>query len=869
MVDYWIKVQSTLLTVSGLIVKQGPKNAILLFIGTVLLSACSAERKNVISKTYHNITSHYNAYYYAKERIKEIEGVIQQSHENNYDDILKIYPPVDSVLAKSYAEQTEDCIKKASIAIQRHKNSKWVDDSYILIGLARLYSVDYVNAIETFKYVNKESEDDNARHEGLTYLLRTFTDYQELSNATAVSDYLEKQDLNKKNLKILYINRAHHYQTNEDYDNMVSNLVLATPLLKRKEGKAKVYFIIGQIYQSLGFESEAYNYYRKCVSLNPEYELDFYARLNMTQVTQLGDNSDIKSARRIFNKLLKDRKNKDFKDRIYYEMAEFEFKQNHLENAIENYKASIRESNSNRQKGVSYLKLGQIFYDSLRSYELAQAYYDSTVSVLPQDYDNYDAIVERQQILEEFVQQINTIQLQDSLLQLAEMDSTSLRNYLTEVVQQRKEAEERAEEKAKRRLRNNAILNQNTNSQTTWYFGNPSAVALGQTEFVRIWGERPLEDDWRRANKKSQAPDGETDAEISGQPVDSVASGTAAPSEFSVENEVGLLYAQIPLTTEQKTAALDMMEQAYYRLGSIYKFNLKEPRNAASTFKTLTERFPETEHEPEVLYQLYLIYKDFGEEEQQQLYKDLLIEKYPNTTYAKLLINPNYTQESSEAIEKLKVIYQKAYELYRIDSLDLALSEVDMALSSFPETSFNARLELLKILIRGKREDITQYQFELGQFIETRPDSDVTPYAQHLLEASREFQLNLEKKKGVSYIPFFNQEHYFVLLYGVEDGNPDEISGAVQSFITEFFPDTELKTSNLILNQEQAIILVSQFTNNQDAMSFFERFYQESAVTETIPNLIFSKFVISKDNFSIFYQAKEVDAYLRFFEKYY
>ena len=125
--------------------------AIALYTGLV---SCSAEKNNVVSVSYHNTTARYNAYFIARERIREIETSIKESQDNNYDEILNVYPPLDSQISITYSSQIEDCIKKASIAIQNHPNSKWVDDSYNLIGLARLYGYDHTHSIETFKYVN-------------------------------------------------------------------------------------------------------------------------------------------------------------------------------------------------------------------------------------------------------------------------------------------------------------------------------------------------------------------------------------------------------------------------------------------------------------------------------------------------------------------------------------------------------------------------------------------------------------------------------------------------------------------------------------------------------------------------------------------
>lgn len=836
-----------------------------------LLASCSAERKNILSKTYHNTTARYNAYFYAKENIREIENILEDSYDNDYNKILRIYPEIDTVLANTYEDQVEDCIKKASIAIQRHKNSKWVDDSYILIGLARYYSLDYVNAIQTFKFVNTKSEDPNAKHKALVHLLRTFTDYKEYNNATSVSDYLKKEKLNKNNLKNLYINRAHYYQIQEDYNLMVQNLVKAAPLLKKKDGKGRLYFIIGQVYQMLGFDAEAYNYYKRCIASNPEYELDFHARLYMAQVTQLKKSSDVKSARKLFRKLLKDKKNKEFKDKIYYEMAAFEMRQNNIEDAIEYLKQSVRASKTNnRQKGQSYLKLGEIHYDSLRKYELAKDYYDSTIAVLPKDYENYEQIKERQEVLADFVKQLNTIQLQDSLLALSEQDSVTIRKQIDEYILAEAEKKKQEEEKERKRIRRNTFsqLQDNTGfSSTGWYFDNPSAIAMGQTEFQRIWGDRPLEDNWRRSNKdQSQNYDADQ-----GEP-DDVAD--SEEPEVGVEDQQQVfsaqaekMYGQIPFTAVAKERALAEIENAYYNLGNIYYFNLHEEENAASSFETLLKRFPDTENEAEVLYQLYLINKNLGRDTEE--YKNKLLSKYPNSTYAKLLANPNYTEESTAANEQLKKAYKNAYELYSSGNHQEALNVLNQALNEHQETVFTPRLRLLKVMITGKTEDINVYQYQLNQFIEAHPDSDITPYAKELLAASENFIKKQRRLLGTEFVKYFNQEHYLVVVYDAGKKLTDKIFPLIDDYNEKEFTDADLKTSNLILNDNYNITMVSSFEDREEAMSYFRKFVSKDVISEKTQNSKIYKFVITKDNFNIFYQSKDLDAYLRFFDKNY
>jgi len=847
---------------------------LILALTSAILLSCSADRNNILSKAYHNTTAHFNAYFYAKERIEEIEVIVEDNYDNNYNDILKIYPEIDSTLASTYQTQIEDGVKKASIAIQRHKNSRWVDDSYILIGLARFYDLDYVNAIKTFKYVNTESEDDDARHEALAHLMRTFTDAGEFNNAIAVSDYLKKEKLNKDNSKLLYINRAYLYEQREDYDNMLQNLVKAAPLLKKKDGKGRIYFIIGQIYQKLHFDAEAFNYYKKCIASNPIYELDFYARLYMAQVTELGKSSDVRAARKLFQKLLKDKKNKEFKDKIYYEMAEFELKRNNLEDALEYYNSSVQASvNNNRQKGQSYHKLGIIYYDSLRQYETAKAYYDSTISTLPKDYEGFENIKQRQEVLAEFVTQINTIQLQDSLLQLSELDSSALRAKVDQIIAEeeakKKEAEERAERDAAR-ARVSQFDNSGISDGASWYFGNPSAVALGQNEFQRIWGDRPLEDNWRRSNKEGFQEFDENQEDLTANNTETKGDNTQANANGeSGSSKAERMIAQVPFSVEAKTAAKKKIEIALYKLGNIYNFDLGEPQNAISAFKSLLERFPDTEYEAEVLYQLYLINKSINNTSEQEKYKEQLINKYPNTTYAKLLANPNYTEESTEANEQQKIVYKKAYELYEQEEYNEATAVLNKALAEYQETIFTPRLKLLKILIIGKTEDINLYQFQLSEFIRQNPDSDITPYADQLLSASRNFLAKQQRLLGTEFVKYFEQEHYFILIYESSLKKADEFTQEVENFNQEGFTDGEFKTSNLILNSKLAMIMVSGIETKELALDYYKEFLREDVVSEKTQNSKFHKFVITKDNFNILYQSKDWEAYMSFFDKYY
>lgn len=326
------------------------------------------------------------------------------------------------------------------------------------------------------------------------------------------------------------------------------------------------------------------------------------------------------------------------------------------------------------------------------------------------------------------------------------------------------------------------------------------------------------------------------------------------------------LYSKIPFSDEAKAAALQQVEEAHYKLGNIYKFDLKEDENAAETFKRLISRFPNTEYYAEALYELYLIYKSL-DSEQYITYKDQLLSQFPKSIYAKLVANPNYREESTASNEQLKNIYEVAYRFYREDNYDTASYIIDKALNEFDETAFSSQLRLLKVMITGKTEDISLYQYQLGEFIENYPDSDILPFAQKLLEASRNIQEKKRKRLGTQYVKYLEQSHYFVYVYESESGLTDLISQLINGYNSR--QATTLKSSNLILNENFTLKLISDFEDKNEAMQYYQGFVADDPVNESIRNSKFYKFVITKDNFNIFYQSKELDAYLLFFEKNY
>ena len=618
---------------------------------------------------------------------------------------------------------------------------------------------------------------------------------------------------------------------------------------------------MGQIYQELGFESAAFDYYRKCIHSNPEYELSFYAKLNMAQVTQLGEKSDIKDIRKYFKKLAKDEKNIEFQDRIYYEWAKFELKQGYLSESLANFNQAIQTSKNNpRIKGLAYLSLGEVYFDTLKDYSLAQAYYDSAVTTLPKTYEAYEQVAERSEVLTRFVEQINTITLQDSLLSLSTRDSAEVMALFKEEAQRRMTEKEALEAKKARKEATESFFAFNQEPTAiaggNWYFTNPAAVSKGRTEFTRIWGERNLEDHWRRSVKSSVI---ETETEASTDTLATEANEVVSKEEQMAEM-ANSFFAQLPHTKEDVAKAEKMLEDAYYNLANIYHFELNEDASAVENYSILLKRFPTTLYEPEVLYLLFLIEEDRDKVKAED-YKKTLFKKYPKSLYANLILNPQFVEESNKANEKLAKDYKKAFALFKAGDYTTARHFITNALTNYPNVAYTQNFALLDALIIGKTATLPEYQLALKEFINNYPEGELNTYAKKLLEASKTYQSRLVKLKETTFSKVLDfQDHYFVMV--VDSMGIQPAIALAERMINSKFDGANLKAGSLELNKNQEFVIVKTFKGKEEALLFYDLMKAEQS-PETII------FVVSKQNFELLHQTKELDNYLTFFEENY
>ncbi|GGG45805.1 hypothetical protein GCM10011378_22500 [Hymenobacter glacieicola] len=736
------------------------------------LAGCASERPSLIGHAYDNVVARDNAYFLAREKMLATEATLYKARVNDYNRVLPLFPTLTDATVTTVTADLDDIIKKASLPIQHRPGSDWTDDSYLLVGKARYYKREYEDAAKTFKYINTTSKDSNARHEALIWLMRTFLATKELENAAAVSDLLDKEQGTERNARELFLTRAEFFLLTGEQARAIENLEKAIPYIEPKNEQSRTRYILAQLYQAQGQDKKAYAQLNQILKKNPPYELDFFSKLMLGQVSDLNQ-TDRARLDKYFAKLLKDTKNKEYRDKIYYEMGRLEYRQQRYPEALALLQKAARTPSTNRvQKSYVYLLSGRIYYENLQKYRLAAAYYDSTVQALPPEAPEYAAIAERAAILKDFAQQLTIVETQDSLQALARLDSATLRTRLTayaqaEVDAQRKAAEQLAAQQARQEQRSGQALggisagrdlqpDVNTddflaaNTGVKWYFDNPTALGTARNDFIRRWGDRPLQDNWRTVSQASSSPvtsrGGNVPVSIAGNASTTVNGagglGAAATPEADPAVQLRALvdrYRQnIPLTEPQRKQSDALTEEALYALGSIYNQQLREPVRAAETYETLLTRYPQGPHTPETLYILYLIYKEQNNSGKAEGYAERLRQTYPNSSYARLVADPEYLRRTSVANAQVAILVDSAFTFYKNQDFKKASAVLARARKQYPENDLNDRVAFISTLLTIRTQPPLTAKAAVEKFYKDYPESPLAPQAATLLNTYKQ-----------------------------------------------------------------------------------------------------------------------------------
>jgi tetratricopeptide (TPR) repeat protein len=711
--------------------------------------------------------------------------------------------------------------------------------------------------------------------EGQIWLAKTYIERQKYSEANEILlDLLQHRSTFKDIRREAAKTYAYSFLKQKDYVKAVHPLEIAIELSKSKVERARMYYILGQIYQNTGLNEAALSSFEKVLKSRPVYEMEFNARVNVALFAYTSGKATAEQAIITLSKMTKDRKNEEYKDQVYYTMAQIALKNNDRKTALEYLQLSLNFSTKNQaQKAESYLQIAKLYFDT-ENYLKAKCYYDSSLAVLNKQDERYSEVKRYAFALTDVAKNIETIQLQDSLLRLGKMSPDERKDFATKKKKQRDEILAAA---AAASIPKNLKTNLGTTTDfvessvpSSFFAYNQKSLQSGKRSFQRKWGDRKLEDNWQRSKKQASN-------DFANDPTKNIAADDKTPKEPS-DSDLGQFLQGVPTSTQEMETANLLVLDAMLNLGKAYREQLQKNEKCIKVLEEMNVRYPGSKNELESWYYLFLAHSELGQKPEAKAYYDKIVAKYPNTTYARILTDPNFAAAGDKEKRDLSNYYKATFDAFSKGQYKFAYENSAKADSIFGQkNTYKAKFALLNAMasggVFGKEKYIALIKEVIAKFPETAEQKRAKEILR-MLENNGLSNVSTSGSNDESGNGNFKVEdeaiHYIVVVVKDKKARLEEVKEKVGEFTREYYRTDNLKISNVFFGEESEIplIVIRKFENREKSLGFFAdiRRHEDDFIPK---NTSYEAFPITQNNYKELLKSKDVNTYRTFFNKNY
>jgi tetratricopeptide (TPR) repeat protein len=610
--------------------------------------------------------------------------------------------------------------------------------------------------------------------------------------------------------------------------------------------------------------------------------MEFNARLSMIINEYQSGKISSETAINKFERMLKDEKNIDYFDRIYFSIAEVYLKNNDEAKGVEYLELALQQQgSSNVQQGETHLKLARIYYQK-ENYLKAADYYQKALSSLSKSDDRYSEVERLSTSLRDIASRIQTINLQDSLLKISAMSIDEKRAFAFDMKKKQDEDRRNALKDAAKTpptsIRGQVASRRVTAAtpiagpsalagatKSNWFAYDDRAVKRGKRDFSQTWGARTLEDDWRRSNR--------TKTTASVATLDSTTSNQDLTSSLLSDDQVANVLKGVPQSKTQIEEAGNTLMTALFELGVLYRDRLKNLQKSVETFEQLLARFPDTKYKAEAMYYLYLLHKEIGNPINAQNYFDRLVSECPNSIYAKILNDPDYLAKIQNEERKLNDFYDDTYDMFSGGNFQGAFNNLQQVESKFGVTNvLQPRFALLTAMTLGKLEGKDAYIRTLKEVVAKYPNTDEQKRAREILRllgdtASGLAGLESTAADDGNFI-FEPDEAHYIIIALTPDASLTDAKVVVSDFNRKYYKLENLRITNIFLENEgkerTPLVVIRRFKTQKEAMDYYNN--TKLNIKDFLQDVDYQIFPVTQNNYSEIIKTKNLEAYREFFE---
>lgn len=908
-----------------------------MLLAAVLLAAtgCSTQKNTAKTRWWHSFKARYNTYY--NGTLAYIDGSLEKENGNkdNFTEMLPLYTVGNKQSREIGKGNFEKAIEKCQKTIKLHsikkrpvwdkkrrkteKDIEWLSrreynpflwKAWMLMGRSQFYKGAFDEAASTFAYMGRLYQTQPAIYaKSRAWLAKCYLEEGWLYDAEDVVRNMERDSIHWSARKEWDYTYADYYIHTGDYAKAIPYLRKVIKHEMRRKQRAREWYLMGQMQAALGNKAEAMRAYKRVIRQNPPYEVEFNARIAMTEVMSGGQWKKMVSR---LKRMAASDKNKEYLDQVYYAIGNIYLAQNDTAKAISAYeRGAAKATRSGIEKGVLLLKLGDIYWEMER-YNDAQRCYGEAIGLLDKERKDYEELSHRSKVLDQLVPYTDAVHLQDSLQTLAKMDEKDRNAAIDRTIAElkRKEKEERdrqAEQNAQETMQQNGAGNNmqqqnnkqqnNMNQQTNglWYFYNATAVSQGKSAFQKMWGKRENVDNWQRVNKTVVNFGGnQEETELSEAQLDSIARQEAIEDSLaqiadSAQNDPHkreYYLAQIPFTEDQIEASNKIIEDGLFNAGVIFKDKLNNLPLSEKQLKRLTSQYPDFEKMADAYYHMYLLYMRKGETDVAEGYVERLKKEYPESEWTTLLSDPYFVENAKLGVHMEDSLYASTYDAFKAARYAEVSGNVRISDSRFPLGANRDKFVFIGGLSKLNEGDAEGCLEDMNTVVKKWPQSGVAEMAGMIVKGVSEGK----RLKGGKFDLDNVWERRSEVLTDNDSTAVRELSDerfAAFTFMIAYKPDStdenrllfELAkynfTSFLVRNFDIAVedadgihrMKVSGFRNYDEALQYVRQLFTNKTITSLIGRN--RTIIISEKNLPLLGRQFSYDDYARFYDKHF
>ena len=911
----------------------------------VLLGACSTDKNTSLVRSVHAFKARYNTYFNGHEAYKEGVLLQEQGNRDNFTEVIPLYVTGNKATVKIGTGNFDRAVEKSQKAIKMHSITKrpewnksrpktakdriWLSQkeyspflwrAWFMMGEAQFRKGEYMEAASTFAYIQRlYFSKPNLVARARLLEARCYAEMEWFYDAEDLISRAQRDSF-PNNLEPLKASVLGDMQLRQkQYPEAILNIEKALKGEHRNLPKTRMYLLLGQLYHRIGHDPEAYRYFKKVIRRNPPYELEFNARIQMSEAMSKNQSKQII---RKLKAMAKNPKNKEYLDQVYYAIGNIYLSKGDTTHAIWAYKDGVEKSTRNGiEKGVVLLHLGQLYWNREKFVD-AQKCYSQAFGLLDKDHDSYREVDERSKILDELLPYASAVELQDSLQMMASLDSVTRMEKIKKTIEELKKKEKEEEKKAMEaanpqanqgRQRPGGVVQQgvgNRNAQQTavWYFYNPTAVAAGKAEFERKWGKRELADDWRRNNKTVLNDFNEeelTDSVLAAK--DSIAAmedsiyqankgkkqsraekDSIKAEEYANDPHRPEYYLKdIPFTEEQMAASNAALVEGLYGAAIIYKDRMDNFPLAERTFQRILLNFPDFQKMDEIYYNMFQLYSRMERRDDAEDYKQRLIAEYPDNEHGKLIADPDFEFKGRYGKQIEDSVYQDTYDAFKFSDYHTVIRNSQEMAEEYPEGANRARFMFLEALSKLELGDREHFMADLRTIVEKYPQSSVSELAGLYVKGLKEgrllqggkFEMGSiwERRRGLfdeadslandsTFSPEKNANFVFVIAY-----ERDAIDENQLLYEMARYNFTAFTVRNFDIASEKGdgidMMQVRTFLNYDEAYIYMHRLFNNADMAYKLQGL--KCFIISEENLKKLMKGLSFADYFDFYDEHF